>query len=176
MFDGYDMGIKYVDDAVGKIIEKLSEQGILDETVIIISADHGENLGELNIYGDHHTADQYTTRLPLIVRFPGVAEPRVDMALHYHFDFAASLVELLGGEVPEVWDGRSFADAFRKGKESGREFLVTSYGAWSCQRAVTISPFGPIMTVITAILTKCCLTCALTLMNSITSLKPNQKK
>jgi len=42
--------------------------------VIIISADHGENLGELNIYGDHQTADQITCRVPLIVKWPGVTD------------------------------------------------------------------------------------------------------
>src|SRR5690606_737945 len=43
--DGYDTAIRHVDDHVGKILEALEEQGILDETIIVISADHGENQG-----------------------------------------------------------------------------------------------------------------------------------
>jgi len=110
---------------------------VLDETVVIISADHGENLGELNIYGDHQTADQITCRVPLIVKWPRVTSTaRVDTALHYHVDLAATTIELLGGTVPPNWDGRSFADAFRNGRQQGREFLVLSQGAWSCQRSV----------------------------------------
>jgi arylsulfatase A-like enzyme len=73
----------------------------------------------------------------LIVRWPGVTKaPRVDRALHYHFDFAASMIELVGGKVPEIWDGRSYADALKAGQECGRDYLVVSQGAWSCQRSV----------------------------------------
>ena len=39
-----------------------------DDTAIIISADHGENQGELNVWGDHQTADHITNRVPLIIR------------------------------------------------------------------------------------------------------------
>jgi arylsulfatase A-like enzyme len=139
MFDGYDTGVRYSDDHVGRVLNALADQGVLDETVVVISADHGENLGELNIYGDHQTADQITTHVPLIIRWPGITETqagRVDTGLHYHFDGAATLIELAGGEVPEVWDGRSFAPAFRAGTSDGRDDLVVSQGAWSCQRSV----------------------------------------
>ena len=55
--------------------------------------------------------------------------------LHYHLDLGATLVELLGGERPSAWDGRSFAQALQ-GEETGRDYLVLSQGAWSCQRSV----------------------------------------
>src|SRR5207248_4662020 len=90
MFDGYDAGVRYADEHIGRLFNALADQGVLDETAIIISADHGENLGELNIYGDHQTADQITCRVPLIVRWPGILTGgRVDRALHYHVDLAA---------------------------------------------------------------------------------------
>ena len=76
MFDGYDTGTLYADEHIGRILDVLADQGVLDETAIIISADHGEQLGELNVYGDHQTADQSTTRVPLIVRWPGVPTAR----------------------------------------------------------------------------------------------------
>src|SRR6185436_16052921 len=98
MFDGYDRGVRYADEHVGKLLNVLAGEGVLDDTAIVISADHGENLGELNIYGDHQTADQITCRVPLIVKWPGITtQARVDAALHYHFDFAATMIELLGG-------------------------------------------------------------------------------
>jgi len=137
MFDGYDCGVLYADQHIGRILNALADLNALDETAVIISADHGENLGELNIYGDHQTADQMTARIPLIVYWPGVTrQPRVDAALHYHFDFAATTIELLGGKVPTVWDARAFTAPFREGQAAGREYLVLSQGAWSCQRAV----------------------------------------
>jgi arylsulfatase A-like enzyme len=139
MFDGYDCGVRYADEHVGKILDALKNAGVLEETVIIISSDHGENLGELNIYGDHQTADYITTRVPLIVVWPGVTDKqagRVDEALHYHYDFAATAIELCGGIVPPNWDGRPFTGAFKDGINEGRDYLVVSQGAWSCQRSV----------------------------------------
>lgn len=137
--DGYDVGIRYADDHIHQLLDILERKGVLEETVIIVSSDHGENQGELNFYGDHHTGDFITSRVPLIVRFPGITDHqrgRVDQALHYQVDFAATLLELVGAPVPARWDGRSFASAFREGREEGREFLVCSQMAYTCQRSV----------------------------------------
>lgn len=132
MFDGYDRGVRYADMSIGRMLDALTSHGVLDETVIILSADHGENLGELNIYGDHQTADHITCRVPLIVRWPGLMSGGgVETRLLYHFDFAARMIEQLGGKVPPNWDGRSTA----------REHLVISQGAWSCQRAVRFDDY-----------------------------------
>lgn len=133
--DGYDVGIRYADEAVGRIIQKLKEQGIYDETAIIISSDHGENQGELNVYGDHQTADYITNRVPMIVKWPGV-KAAVNTGFHYQFDITATIVELLGKNVPQKWDAVSFKDAFLAGKASGRDYLVVSNSAWSSMRAV----------------------------------------
>jgi choline-sulfatase len=141
--DGYDEGIYYADQHVGHLLDALAAAGVLDETVIIITSDHGENQGELNVWGDHQTADHITCRVPLIIRWPGPdGAARVDRALHYHFDWAATLVELLGGQVPANWDGQSFAAAFRAGEEAGREYLVVSQAAWACQRGVRFAEAG----------------------------------
>ncbi|MDX1563959.1 MAG: sulfatase [Phycisphaeraceae bacterium] len=145
MFDGYDAGTLYADLCIGKIFQKLRDLGLWDQTVILIGADHGENLGELNIYGDHQTADQITCRVPLVVRWPGITDGRggsVDRGLHYHLDFAATLTALLGGKVPGNWDGRPFDRAFAEGAESGREYLVVSQGAWCAQRGVRFEAAG----------------------------------
>jgi len=134
--DGYDTGIRYADQACGQILEALADAGVLDETLVIITSDHGENQGELGVYGDHQTADHITSRVPMILRVPGIDGPRVDDGLHYQTDVGATLVDLVGGQVPPDWDGRSFADAFRAGDSAGRDFIVFSQNAWSCQRAV----------------------------------------
>ncbi len=140
LFDGYDTGVRYADEHIGHLLEMLAGLGVLEDTAVILTADHGENLGELNIYGDHHTADEITTRIPLIVRWPGIS-PRVDSAFHYQIDFAATLVELVGGSVPGNWDGRSFAKGFQSGVAEGRESLIVSQGAWICQRAVRFEDY-----------------------------------
>jgi arylsulfatase A-like enzyme len=134
--DGYDCGVAYADMWVGRILDKLEEQGVLDETTIVITSDHGETLGELNVIGDHATADHVVSRVPMIVRYPGQPGGRVDEGLYNQCDIGATLVELGGGEVPEHWDGRSFAEQFRAGDDGGRDYVVFSQCAWSCQRAV----------------------------------------
>ena len=142
-FDGYDLGIRYADHHVGLLFDALTDLGVMDDTIIIIGADHGENHGELNVWGDHQTADQITCRVPLIVCWPGITDSgRVDSALHYHFDWAATLVELVGGGVPDNWDGQPFTAAFREGRDEGRAYLVTSQGAWSVQRGVRFRAEG----------------------------------
>ncbi len=138
--DGYDTGVCYTDTHIGRLLNTMADLGILDDTVIIISADHGENQGELNVWGDHQTADQMTCNIPLIVRWPGMS-PRVDSGLYYHFDWAATLIELAGGSVPENWDGRAFTEAFQNGQEAGREYVVTSQNAWACQRGVRFDDY-----------------------------------
>jgi len=139
--DGYDTGIKYMDDYIGMILDALEEQGVLDETIIIVSADHAENQGELNVYGDHQTADHITSRVPLIIRWPGLPGGRVDKGFHYNLDLPPTLSEMLGARIPPKWDGRSFAETLRSGAEAGREYLVVSQAAWSCQRAVRFGPW-----------------------------------
>jgi len=139
--DGYDTGIRYMDDHIGMILAALEAAGVGDETAILVSADHGENQGELNVYGDHQTADQITARVPLIIRWPGLTGGRVDRGLHYNLDLPPTLSELLGLRVPPAWDGRSFAASLVTGADTGRQHLVLSQCAWSCQRSVRWGPW-----------------------------------
>jgi len=134
--DAYDCSIFYADKWVGKILGALADCNVLDETALIITSDHGENFGELGVIADHPVADHCTSRVPMIIRWPSVTAPGAEAALHYQTDVAATLIELLGGEVPACWDGRSFAESLRAGRPQGRDFLVLSQCTWSCQRAV----------------------------------------
>jgi arylsulfatase A-like enzyme len=136
IIDGYDTGIRYVDDQVAKIVAFLKSAGIYEETCIIISADHGENFGELGIYAEHATADEGTCHIPLIVKFPGGVKGRRDPALHYNLDLAPTLIDLLGGPAKPSWDGRSYATTIKTGAAAGHEDLVISQCAHVCQRSV----------------------------------------
>ncbi len=141
MFDGYDCGIRYMDAHIGRLFEALEQQGVMDDLAIIISSDHGENLGELGIYIEHPTADYITCRIPMIIRWPGAGAGHVDNGLHYNLDLPPTLMDLLGGEKPIVWDGRSHAPALDKGEDCGRQSLVISQCAHVCQRGVRFGPW-----------------------------------
>jgi choline-sulfatase len=137
IFDGYDVGIRYADDAVGQLLTKLDELGVLDDTAVMISSDHGEAFGELGVYSDHHAADEATCHVPGVLKWPGI-EPTVVDGLHYQLDLAATVVDLADIELPYPgwWDGQSLAQELRSGAATGREHLVLSQGAWTCQRSV----------------------------------------
>ncbi len=136
MFDGYDVGVRVADDAVRAMLDKLADLGVLDETAVVVTSDHGEAFGELGVYADHQGADEATGHIPGVLRWPGV-KPQVQSGLHYHLDLAATVVELAGGTVPPHWDGASLASDLRTDRgAAGRDHLVLSQGAWSCQRGV----------------------------------------
>jgi choline-sulfatase len=141
MIDGYDTGIKYMDDNVGMIFNALEQQGVMDDLIVIITADHGETQGELDIYGEHATADQGTCRIPMIIRWPGKTTGTVDDGLHYHLDFNPTLAELLGKAPMQSWDGQSYAAVIEQGQPAGRDYLVISQCAHVCQRSVRFGDY-----------------------------------
>lgn len=141
MIDGYDCGIRYMDTHIGQILEALERQGVLDDLAIIISADHGENMGELGIYGEHATADHGTCRIPMIIKWPGGKAGHIDNGLHYNLDLAPTLSELFGREPLSRWDGQSYASAILRGEDCGRDHLIISQCAHVCQRSVLFGPW-----------------------------------
>ncbi|WP_020620360.1 sulfatase family protein [Paenibacillus daejeonensis] len=141
MIDGYDSGIRYMDSHLGQIFDHLEQQGVMDEIVIIITSDHGENMGQLGIYGEHGTADQGTCRIPMIMRWPGAIQGHVDHGLHYHLDLLPTVAEILRQPAPADWDGQSYAPVILRGEDAGREYLVVSQCAHVCQRSVRFGDY-----------------------------------
>ena len=75
--DLYDGEIAFTDFHLGRLFDWMSQSGRLDDTVIVIMADHGESLGERGMY--KHSAVLYNDqiRIPMIIHVPGVAPRRV---------------------------------------------------------------------------------------------------
>lgn len=134
--DNYDTAIRYMDDHIGQVFQLLEELGELKDTAILISADHGESMGELGIYSDHGTADEATCHIPMIFKWPNGKKGTVDNSLHYHLDLAPTLIDLLGGSKAPSWDGQSYADTIMRGISTGKEYLVLSQCVHVCQRSV----------------------------------------
>jgi arylsulfatase A-like enzyme len=133
--DGYDCGIAYTDQHIGMLVEKLKAMGIYDDTAIILSADHGENQGELGLYAEHATADDITCHVPMIIKWPGM-QGGVDSGFHYHLDWLPTVAELLGQNRQPEWDGESYADSLMSGDDCGRDSVVLSQCAHVCQRSL----------------------------------------
>lgn len=146
--DGFDTGIRYMDDHIGEVLQALQDAGVYDDLLIIFSADHGESQGELNVYGDHHTADLPTSRVPLIIRGPrGKKSGRQSIragrhsGFLYQLDLCPTLLEYLDCEAPAGWDGESFLPALQGQRWRGRDHLVFGQGAWSVQRSVRFGDY-----------------------------------
>ncbi len=134
LINGYDTEIKYTDHHIQQIMDAL---GDLKDTAIIISADHGEAMGEHGIYGDHVCADECIHRIPLIIKWPDLTLPGSSCNdLLYNVDLSATLIELIGGELPEYYDGRSFASGLKTGSCKLHDYLVWGHGLYTVQRAV----------------------------------------
>lgn len=141
LVNGYDGAVMYWDRYFGELLAALAELGIADETAIIVSADHGESLGENGSYAEHGLANEPTHHVPLIVFWPGITDQlpagsRSCDGLFYNIDLPPTLCDLLGIPVPAGWQGRSFADAIQGQAVESRPYLVLGHGAHTYQRAV----------------------------------------
>lgn len=92
----YDAAIRYVDDAVGKVLAAIDKQH-LDDTVVIIAADHGEELGEHNLFLDHGMLTfPASTQVPLVIRFPGESPRFVSDPVSLMDVYPTLVAEVLG--------------------------------------------------------------------------------
>ncbi|MFW6039245.1 MAG: sulfatase [bacterium] len=138
LITGYDAAIAYVDHHIKLILDELEAQGMLEDTALIVSADHGDALGEHGIYGDHFCVDECVHRIPLIVRWPGLTDGGRESCgqMLYHTDFYPTLCELLEMPLPEKIDGESFAGVLAEGNVPDRDHLLWDSANYTIQRAV----------------------------------------
>lgn len=135
--DSYDGAIRFMDEQLGRLFDTLEELGVMDDTAIVISGDHGEAMGEHGIYGDHVCADEAVHNIPMIIKWPGIQQKNVSFnELVYNVDLQATICELLDLPVPSKWDGRSFADLLRGKPYQSRDYLVWDHGLYSVGRSV----------------------------------------
>lgn len=104
--DLYDHEVLFTDHHVGRLFTALRDRGLYDETIVVVTGDHGEGFGEHGVtqHGYHLYAAQ--TKVPLIMRIPGVAPRRVSTAAG-HVDILPTLANLAGATPSEDMMGRS---------------------------------------------------------------------
>ncbi len=114
----YDAEIRYVDDCLKEIYEKLTALGIQDNTILIITADHGEEFFE---HGNHHSSKNLhdeMLRVPMIVCGPGIAAKKVDVPVQ-EIDIAPTMLDLLGEDCESSFMGESIL------RSTPRECIIT---------------------------------------------------
>jgi arylsulfatase A-like enzyme/Tfp pilus assembly protein PilF len=113
----YDAEIAGVDHQIGRIVETLRAKGVLDNTLLVFTADHGESLGE---HGEQtHAIFVYdaTVRVPLMMRYKPAFAPRVYSGATRSVDIVPTILGVLGLPGGDTTDGRDLGAAIR-GKET----------------------------------------------------------
>jgi uncharacterized sulfatase len=98
----------FIDDQIGLILEALEESGQADNTIVIFTSDHGFHLGEHGMWSKISLFEQ-ATRVPMIVRIPGVTDGATCREIVELVDLYPTLCDMLGLELPhEKLEGVSF--------------------------------------------------------------------
>lgn len=114
--DLYDGEVAYMDRQLGRLLAFLKSRGLLENTVIALVADHGENLGEHGINYRHLGLWETTTHVPLLIRWPGEArEGRTIRGLVQTIDLFPTLVAAANLPVPPQ-DGTDLRELTREGR------------------------------------------------------------
>jgi len=118
IIDTYDREISKADRLVGEVIAELEARGVLDDTIVIVTADHGESLTEHDYFFEHGDyLYDVSLRIPLIVRYPDAARAgeRVPCQVS-SVDILPTLVELVDLRATDAVQGRSLASMLRDGE------------------------------------------------------------
>jgi arylsulfatase A-like enzyme len=107
----YDGEIRSVDEALGALLEYLKSVGSYDDTIVIFTSDHGEELGDHGQFGKHtYSLYDEVLRVPFILKLPGnrLASTRVDDQIR-GIDLLPTVLDLIDIEAPEGLEGQSLA-------------------------------------------------------------------
>jgi len=115
----YYATITEIDAQFGRLIDRVREAGSLDDTVVVVTTDHGEALSAHGLYCKNFSAAEEIYNIPLVVAGPGLARGAVTQARVGLHDLCPTLLELVGAEPIDVPDSRSFASVLRD--PAGRE-------------------------------------------------------
>ena len=111
MINAYSYEIEFMDTEVGRLLDGLRERGLYDDSLIIFTADHGEEFYEHG--GWWHGLSLYDEQIavPLLIKLPGNAHGgAVNPGIARHVDLAPTLARLTGLERSERWQGESLFD------------------------------------------------------------------
>jgi arylsulfatase A-like enzyme/Tfp pilus assembly protein PilF len=104
---GYDGEIAYVDGEVGRVLEAVASRGLDDDTLVVVTSDHGESLGEHGEKSHGFFVYDATLRVPLIVKGASIASGKRIATPVRSIDILPTVLEAVAVPVPEGAQGRS---------------------------------------------------------------------
>jgi arylsulfatase A-like enzyme len=111
--DCYDSCLGYLDERLGELFGELKRRGILDRTLVIVTSDHGEGLGEHNLFFHGETLYRPEIRVPLVIVVPGHNQSAIVSETVSLRDLPATIVDLTGQGTGAPFPGRSLARLWR---------------------------------------------------------------
>ncbi|MEM1295962.1 MAG: sulfatase, partial [Verrucomicrobiota bacterium] len=144
LLHAYYASTSYVDAQIGKMIAALEEQGVRENTIIIVWGDHGWHLGEMGIWGKA-TNYEIATRVPLILSTPDMKKRGISTgALVELVDIYPTLCELAGIPNPDHVVGKSFVPLIGDPEQEWKEVAVSQFPS-PALREWAASPLSPAM-------------------------------
>jgi len=133
----YDGEVRQADEGVGELIAVLDGLGHKEDTLVIVTSDHGELFYKHGILCDHHGLYDGNIHCPLLVRCPGLVQPgsRSD-AFAGHEDLAPTILSVLGLDVPREMEGRDLSPLFLDDLVPTQEEHIAEECTWQCKWAI----------------------------------------
>ncbi len=120
MNDPYAGEIAYIDNCIGRVLERLRTLGVYDNTLVIVTGDHGEGLGEHGEDTHSYFVYQGTLHVPLVVRAPGCPKGIAVEQNASLVDIVPTVLGLVGLKVPARVEGVDLRAALEGGGEEGK--------------------------------------------------------
>lgn len=118
--------IELVDENVGKVLDALERENLLNETAVIFTSDHGELLGDFGLWAKGPFYFEGLISTPLIISYPN-CKARKTESLSSSVDMAPTVLELLGLKKPYYMDGVSLREVLNDVSASVRDWCLTEY-------------------------------------------------
>jgi len=112
----YDGALAYLDASVEELLGTVADLGLTEDTLVVLTADHGETLYEHDCYYDHHGLYEPTIRVPLLLSWPGKLPSRRVVGHSHAKDVYPTILELLGAKAPTPVEGRSLVPLWSGGE------------------------------------------------------------
>jgi arylsulfatase A-like enzyme len=106
----YDGGIAYMDAQIGQVVDWLKRRGAYDNTMIVVTSDHGEGFGEKNRVGHANSPYQNLLHTALLIKYPGQSRRGVASSPVSLIDVAPTVLEVLGVDGAEEMQGVGLRD------------------------------------------------------------------
>ena len=133
----YDGEVRYLDDRIGELVEFVKSMGMLDDTMIVITSDHGDSLGEHDHYGHRMALYEQLVRVPLIIRYPNCFRPGARVSQHVSLiDLYPTILHLAGADG-DLATANGFHNLINPPDLDVRPFIVAENTAPKSQNSVT---------------------------------------